>query len=430
MKRSMILCVDDERVILSALQTQLGIEFGEEYIIEIAESGEEALSIVKDSMEDEIEIPVIITDEIMPGLKGHELLTQVKNLSPKTYSVLLTGHSDMHAIIESVNQGNLYRYISKPWEGTDLILSIREALRSYKKDIKLEEQNLLLTKYNEELELKVAERTKSLEKLLAELKTAQGHLIQSEKMASLGTLVSGVAHEINNPLNFVSTNTFTLIEDLQELKLEIYRLSQVKEDSSLKNEFDKKFVRYFDILSDIKEGSHRIESIVTDLRKFSHHGEDGFKKINLSADIETCIRIVRTQFNNQIEFITDLDSTLEVECQPGQLNQVFSNLLVNAGQAILTKMCQDSNFKKGIINVKSHLENANEYCIEFRDNGIGMTPEVKEKIFEPFFTTKEVGVGTGMGMAVSYSIIKKHNGKILIESTENEGSSIIIILPI
>ncbi len=162
MENAVILCVDDERVVLNGLQSQLSRDFGNEYILEFAESGEEALELIEEFLQDGVDIPVVISDQLMPGLKGHQLLTKVHHLSPKSFKILLTGQSDLEAVTDAVNQANLYRYIGKPWEGTDLILTVREAIKSFYQDKQLEVQNRLLERHNRELEALVEERTVEL----------------------------------------------------------------------------------------------------------------------------------------------------------------------------------------------------------------------------------------------------------------------------
>lgn len=162
MKEAAIICVDDERVVLNGLQSQLTRDFGSEYVIEMAESAEEALELIEDLQEEGRDVPVIITDQTMPAMKGHELLIEVHRSSPQTFKILLTGQSDISAISEAVNSANLYRYITKPWDGTDLILTVKEAIRSFYQDKQLEVQNRLLERHNRELEQLVEERTQEL----------------------------------------------------------------------------------------------------------------------------------------------------------------------------------------------------------------------------------------------------------------------------
>ncbi|OJW83934.1 MAG: hypothetical protein BGO69_09390 [Bacteroidetes bacterium 46-16] len=163
MENGVILCIDDERVVLHGLQAQLGRDFGSKYAIEVAESGEEALELVKELLGAGNDLPIVISDQLMPGIKGHELLKQIHKLSPATYTILLTGQTDLEAVTEAVNHANLYRYISKPWEGPDLILTVREALKGFYQDKQVERQNKLLERHNRELEKLVAERTKELQ---------------------------------------------------------------------------------------------------------------------------------------------------------------------------------------------------------------------------------------------------------------------------
>lgn len=162
MEYPVILCVDDERVVLDGLKAQLNREFGATHAIEIAESGKESLELIEDLLSRGTDLPIIISDQVMPDLKGHELLQRVHKLLPNTLKILLTGHSDMEAITEAVNKSNLYRYLSKPWNGSDLILTIKEALKSYYQKQEIEEKNRLLAQQNHELEGLVRARTEEL----------------------------------------------------------------------------------------------------------------------------------------------------------------------------------------------------------------------------------------------------------------------------
>ena len=164
MENGIILCIDDERVVLNGLQAQLSRDFGINYSIELAESGEEALELINELLAAGRSIPVVISDQLMPGIKGHELLKRIHQMSPATYNVLLTGQSDLEAVTEAVNYANLYRYIAKPWEGKDLLMTVREALKSFYKDEQLKEQYKLLQDHNKELENLVRARTKELQR--------------------------------------------------------------------------------------------------------------------------------------------------------------------------------------------------------------------------------------------------------------------------
>jgi len=192
MEKAVILCVDDEKIILTSLKEQLRRNFHAEYFIETVESGEEALEVVEELLEDTVALPVVISDHIMPGMKGDELLKRIHLRAPGTLKILLTGQANADAVGNAVNNANLYRYISKPWEETDLILTVSKALRSYFQDKKLEDQNkelerlnLELQEYNTTLESKVAERTEALRIRLTQVEEANHHILESIQYAKM-----------------------------------------------------------------------------------------------------------------------------------------------------------------------------------------------------------------------------------------------------
>ncbi|MBE6091373.1 MAG: PAS domain S-box protein [Clostridium beijerinckii] len=291
-----------------------------------------------------------------------------------------------------------------------------------------------LKRVNDELEDKVNERTKQLMQTFAELeeqhnklKSAQSKLIQSEKMASLGTLVAGVAHEINNPINYIYLSSKVLDMDLCNFKEEVIELLDNADDDVL-NFFEQYFNKFSKSIINILDGSNQVTTIVNDLRLFSRLDEAVKKEIDVSEALETTIRLVKTKYTKQIKFIKNFQTHRKIECYPSQLNQVFLNIIVNACHAIVEKQNDLVCENNGLIGI-SVFDNNKEIIIEFCDNGCGMTEDTISRIFEPFFTTKPMGQGTGLGMSISYGIIEKHNGSIDVESKVEEGSTITIHIP-
>ena len=298
-----------------------------------------------------------------------------------------------------------------------------------------------LSETNIDLEMEIMERKKietelkyknvELSSLLDNLKKTQSQLIDSEKMASLGQLTAGVAHEINNPINFVSGNVTPLkrdIDDILKILNEYERIikekqltDQFQSIEDLKEEVDYLFlIREIDnLIKGINEGAKRTTEIVKGLRNFSRLDENESKSADIHEGIDSALLILKNRLKQNIEVVKDYGNIPGVLCFPGQLNQVFMNILNNAIQAINGE---------GKIRIKTSMEGS-FVRISIKDSGKGMTPEVQKRIFEPFFTTKDVGKGTGLGLSISYGIIEKHNGKISVKSEIGKGTEFIIKLP-
>lgn len=298
------------------------------------------------------------------------------------------------------------------------------------------EQNVLL-------EDKVKVRTADLESsnsqltvTLDDLKNTQSKLVSAEKMASLGQLTAGVAHEINNPINFVSANITPLKYDVEDLikVIDLYDEideqsdfeSKKKEVESLKKEIDLDFVKVEiqQLLDGIQDGASRTAEIVKGLKNFSHLDEANLKPIDLNEGIESTLVLVKSEIPDSTEIIKKYGDITMVECLGGKINQVFMNVITNAMQS-LSKV--DITAKREL-TIETWQDDDFVYS-RFIDTGLGMTPEVMEHIFEPFYTTKDVGEGTGLGLSISFNIIQTHNGDILVESTPNEGATFTIKLP-
>jgi signal transduction histidine kinase len=296
------------------------------------------------------------------------------------------------------------------------------------------ENDKLIKGQKEELEIKVKKRTKKLNEALNKIKKAQAKLIESEKMASIGLLTAGIAHEINNPINYITSNISSLHRDIDDVKLLIDAYSSLNEDnfSSKTKEIEeiKEEIEYDylikeipTLLDGIKEGANRTANIVESLRSFSIKD----RRIKVETDIAKGINASLTLLNNNLQGIkVEVDDQLKkpVFCFPGKLNQVIMNIISNAIHAIHEKSKQQDY--QGSINISLFEKQNGQIIIQIKDNGIGMTEEVKRKIFDPFFTTKEVGSGTGLGMALTYQYIKLHEGDIAVDSTLGVGTNIII----
>ncbi len=292
------------------------------------------------------------------------------------------------------------------------------------------------TLYNE-LEAKVVERTHELSQTLEQLEerhlklqNAQAQLVESEKMASLGSMVAGVAHEINNPANFTLQGANNLHRRLTEFKRFIFELADANEDSELTELFDKKFAPMFRNLGAISDGTERIKHIVDDLRSFSRLDEGEFKRADVIAGLETALTLFKANTSQDVDVVCHYMSKPRLDCWPAQLNQVFMNIMVNAHQAIRERRKPTGeNSHKGTLHIVSSVKE-DHFLLQFKDDGCGMSEEVLEHIFEPFFTTRSVGEGTGLGMSMSYGIIQKHKGRIEVHSEEGKGTSVTIFLPL
>jgi signal transduction histidine kinase len=284
-----------------------------------------------------------------------------------------------------------------------------------------------------------------------ELKQAEVQLIHTEKMSSLGAMVAGIAHEINNPVNFIYGNLDYISEYIEDL-LSLLRLYQQQYPEPLLPIQKQLEVIDFDflaedlpkILSSMKGGANRIREIVLSLRNFSRLDEAGMKQVNIHEGIDNTLLILNSRLKQGIKVIKEYGELPLVECTPAPINQVFMNLLCNAIDALeelkverlklegSEDNLQPSNLQSATpcIWIRTEVSGQNSVVIRIADNGSGIGSTIKHQIFDPFFTTKNPGKGTGLGLTITYQIITQHQGKIEVNSTPAQGTEFTIILPI
>ncbi|MBE8714478.1 7TM diverse intracellular signaling domain-containing protein [Sphingobacterium hungaricum] len=318
----------------------------------------------------------------------------------------------------------------------------RELISSLENERLIREQNVILEQKVEERTLELTETNESLQTTLTHLKEAQSQLVESEKMASLGQLTAGVAHEINNPINFVTSNVAPLKRDIamiwQTLE-EVERLAfnesltvqeKLEQIRAYKEDIDIDYLKievdY--LLKGMHDGAHRTAEIVKSLRVFSRVDEATLKFADVNEGLESTLVILSSMIKEGVEVDKKYGDLPKIECYAGKLNQVFMNILTNAVFAIHKKYESKAG---GKLEIETGMYTDEAFIfIKIADNGIGIPKEVREKIFEPFFTTKDVGEGTGLGMSIAYNTIAKHHGKIVVESVVGEGATFTLIIPI
>ena len=303
----------------------------------------------------------------------------------------------------------------------------KETIESLKKEIeKLRAEIICIGETSEK-------QKRELELTLENLKQAQSQLIQSEKMASVGVMTAGIAHELNNPINFMSGNVFPLKQDLEEIFALLEKYEKIIEEKELgeyfaeletiKQEMDFTYLiqEIHSLLDGIEEGASRSSQIIKGLRSFSRLDDEACQFYDIHDGIEASLVLLQNKIKDKkITVRKDYGEFEGLECFPSQLNQVIMNILTNSIQAV--------EEGKGSLFIQT-VSSAIGIKIIVKDNGKGMDPEVKKRMFDPFFTTKEVGQGTGLGLSISYGIIEKHKGNIDVISEPGKGTEFIISLP-
>ena len=404
-----ILIVDDE----DAIRNMFADYLGDTYECVTAASADEALAhLAADSF------ALVISDMMMPGRNGIELLREVTSRYADTEVIMISGVDRSQRVRDALRIG-AFDYLIKPCDLDVLSISVERAL---------EQRKLQRTarKYKADLEAQNAELSRSK----AELERLQAQIVHSEKMASVGQLAAGIAHEINNPVGFIYGNMDLLRDYLAHLRklLAVYDrqvmppdVAQMVDSVKVEINYERLMGDLSSMVSDCVEGAERIRDIVQNLRLFSRLDEAEIKQIDVHEGIDSTVRLLSRYYSSgRVTLRRNYGDLPLISCYAGQLNQVWMNLLVNAAQAV---------GDEGEVSISTRLEDA-QVVISISDTGCGIPADQIRRIFDPFFTTKPVGEGTGLGLSTSYGIIERHRGTIAVDSKIGAGSTFTIKIPI
>jgi signal transduction histidine kinase len=432
-QNAIILAVDDNPKNLKFLCSTIA-NMGWEILV--ATDGKSAIEQAQYAQPD-----LILLDIIMPEIDGFETCQILKgnSITQKIPIIFMTALSETVDKVKGLSLGAV-DYITKPFQSEEVLARINIHLK-----LRLLTQQLAVQ--NMELDKRVQERTAKLSQVLQEIHKSQLQLVQYEKISSLGQLVAGVDHEINNPLIVIEDSLNYLETFLCDLiyHLKLYHQhypNPVKEiaDDTQDIELDRMIQDIPKLLSSINIGVERISKITTNLRIFSRNNIFDKTSFDIHEGLESTLVLLKYRLQNNknrldIEVIKHYGKLSNIECYPGQLNQVFMNIISNAIDAFdefAKKNLEGREKQRGIINISTSLNAKNSFAIiSIKDNGPGMPTEVRDRIFKQFFTTKTVGKGTGLGLSISQEIIEqKHKGKLYCYSELGQGTEFVIEIPV
>lgn len=420
-KQQYILVVDDNPTNLAVISQALKVGG---YKVRVASDGEEALAMVERcaTLQSEQALPeLILLDVQMPGIDGFETCRRLQaNPAAKAIPVIfMTALNDAESKVKGLSLGAV-DYVTKPFEQEEVLARVKVHWR--------------LKQLTDRLEQEVAERTASLQH-------TQLQLIQQEKLSTLGQLVAGVAHEINNPLSFVVGNITPAKEYLADITklLNLYQQHYPQPVAAVAKEIDKIDLEFAledfaKILNSMQLGTERIQDISLSLRNFARSSNDTRIKADLHEGMDSTLVLLKHRLKDQgnrgeIEVIKHYGNLPEVDCYPGPMNQVFMNLFANAIDALEEAWEKDQRSLK--IQIDTEVCHDDTIIIQIADNALGMTENVRQNLFQPLFTTKSIGKGTGLGLSIAQQIVvDKHSGKLLCDSTVGNGTEFRVEIPL
>ncbi|MGK7925305.1 MAG: response regulator [Spirulina sp.] len=402
---------------------------------------------------------LILLDIQMPDMNGYEVCQQLKadDRTRDIPVIFISALDDVFDKVKAFEVGGI-DYITKPFQAEEVLARVKTHMtlsrlqkrlqdKTEDQDRQIRKQNIILENTVEQLEIankELAVANQELQAHLEQLQKTQLQLVQSEKMATLGQLVAGIAHEINNPVVFIDGNIDCALEYVRDL-LELVNLYQ--EQVGAPNSEIQECIEEIDLdfliedlpktIASMKTGAERIRNISNSLRTFSRGDSDRKVSFNIHEGIDSTLLILKHRLKDNgehpaIEVIKEYGELPEIECFPGKINQVFMNLLSNAIDSLDEALQNPSHCQPQKIIIKTEMGAAKDKAIVWiEDNGMGMSEEVKSKVFEHLFTTKEVGKGTGLGLSIAREIIEeKHGGQIWLESEVGKGTKFAIALPL
>ncbi len=407
--RFTLLVVDDEPVNRQVLRNHLSLQ---NYTVIEAGSGGEALAVI----DSEQGLDLILLDIMMPCMSGFEVAKAIRerHSTHELPIIFLTAKNQVTDLVVAFHAG-ANDFISKPITKEELLARVNTHLE--------------LLEIHRTLEQQVFARTFELKQKHERLKQAQSQLVQSETMGSVGVLVAGMAHEINNPTNFAHANVYNLEHRLRGFEQYLYALAEEDGDGDIRRAFEKEFTELFSLLETIREGTTRLKTLIEDLHAFSTPSQEDVKEVNLGTALQRCIHLLKPIYRKQVAFELDIQSEMTFCCNSPQIHQAFMSIMTNACQAITATQASTTSAEPGTLNLALY-EQQEQLVVSFEDTGCGMSEQTQQHMFDPFYTTKPEGEGTGLGMSITFGIIERLGGRMLVSSQEGEGTKISVHLPL